>query len=595
MDIQAETRDRGATFMAALAALLIAASLIYMAWDGVRRQRELLDRHLALTAGVVSRGVQVHLLRRLGPMLGMPEPPPPSPGPDAPGAPGGPGHPGRRMGHGGPGAGHGGRGQGVGSLADEFFRETVQGSDIRFVGLVAPDGRILSAFGEPESGELPALPPSAIESIRQGQGWHGLTPQGGKPVFVHLERALRPLAQICEREESFGCAGPGGVWFVLGLGVDEYMRLYAEDMRAAMYQTGFVLGAATIFLFLARAYARRREAGRRLARLEHFNSQLLDTMPDGLLSVDAEGRIDAANAAAAAFLGEGLVGRPLAEVLPGAGVGPDSAADAARRVETGGRKLEILSRSLGEGQGGIALLRDRTESLDLEDRLRQAEKLAAVGRMAAAVAHEVRNPLSSLRGFAQFFARRLAGQKPEEDYAATMVREADRLNKVITDLLFLSRPRAQALEPVDARAVADEVARLIDFDVQERGARLTVSGAGLILGDGDGLKQILLNLLLNALAALPEAGGEVAVTLEAEGGAVRLSVSDNGRGMPPEELERALEPFFTTRQGGTGLGLSIVQSIVESWGGSLSMKSAPDAGTEVHVLLRGAAGEAAHG
>ena len=110
--------------MAALAALLIAASLIYMAWDGVRRQRDLLDRHLALTAGVVSRGVQVHLMRRLRPVMGMPDhmepPPPPPPDEDAPGSPG------RHRGM-GPG---GGRGQGFGAMADEIFRETVQGNNI---------------------------------------------------------------------------------------------------------------------------------------------------------------------------------------------------------------------------------------------------------------------------------------------------------------------------------------------------------------------------------------------------------------------------------------------------------------------------------
>ncbi len=578
MDIQAETRDRGATFMAALAALLIAASLIYMAWDGVRRQRELLDRHLALTAGVVSRGVQVHLIRRLRPFM----PPPPEAPHEAPDGPGRHPGPGRHMGQDRRG------GFGMGSATDEFFRETVQGSDIRFLGLVASDGRTLSSFGEPGSG-TPHLPAEALQAMRQGQGWVGLVPVGGTTVFVHLDRAMRSLAQLCERDESLSCSGPEGVWFVLGLGVDEYLRLHAEDMRAAMYQTGFVLGAATLFLFLARAYARRREAGRRLARLEHFNSQLLDTMPDGLLSVDADGRIGAANAAVSGWLGEGLVGRPLAEVLPDAlsKVAAEAAgAGGPVQTEVGGRRLEMLFRSLGEGQGSIALLRDRTEELDMEEKLRQAEKLAAVGRMAAAVAHEVRNPLSSLRGFAQFFARRLAGQKPDEEYAATMVREADRLNKVITDLLFLARPRVQALEPVDARAVADEVARLIALDVEERGARLVVEGGGVVLGDADGLKQILLNLLLNALAALPGGGGEAAVRVSAAGRMVRVSVSDNGRGMVPEERDRALEPFFTTREGGTGLGLPIVQSIVESWGGSLSIESVADEGTTVHVLLK---------
>ncbi|EPR44802.1 integral membrane sensor signal transduction histidine kinase [Desulfovibrio sp. X2] len=628
MDITTQPATKSVTFMTVLGVVVVTASLIYMAWAGVLRQRDLLDRHLTLTAGVVARGVEAQLMHRLRPLMGRGmgqgmmgggmmgqgmmgggmdrhafepgEVPAPQNGPQAeqPGARGrGPG-----------------RGRGFGSLAGELFRETVQGSDVRYLALVGPDGRYLASFKDPASGPLPELPPKALEAMRQGRTWHGFIEADGKRVFFLLDHAAPPLAALCDSPGETSCElpaqGPGGAsYLVLGLGVDEYLKIYAEDMRAAMYQTGFILCAATLFLYLANAYARRRETGHQLAVLERFNSRLLDTMPDGLLSVDAEGRVSAVNAAAGRLLageaqGEGapgdgtgtadaLVGRPLAEVLPAAVPG-----DGVLAAEAAGHRLEIIMRSLGEGQGRIVLLRDRTEALALEERLRQAEKLAAVGRMAAAVAHEVRNPLSSLRGFAQFFTKRLAGTKPDEDYAATMVREADRLNKVITDLLYLARPRAQALEAVAVRPVTEDVARLLKFDLEERGARLDLALDGqAVLGDADGLKQILLNLLLNALAALPQGeaqggpesgnGGLVSVSAaQAEGGMVRLSVSDNGSGMDEEQRERALEPFFTTRAGGTGLGLSIVQGIVESWGGSVELDSAPGRGTTVHCLLK---------
>ena len=581
MDIQAEHKGRGAAGVMAVAALLVvAASLIFMAWDGVRRQQELLDRHLTLTAGVVSRGVQVHLMRRLRPA--MPHMGPerhderaPRRGPREPAPPDN-------------------SFLGLGPLADEFFRETVQGSDVRWLGLVTADGRPLVAFGEQDMGGPPKIPREALAAMAAGDPWHGFVPMGERRVFLSLERAARPLSQLCSVDPALGCtpAEAETVHFALGLGAEEYLRISAEETRAAMYQTGFILLAASLFLFLASAYARRRETGQRLARLERFNSRLLDTMPDGLLTLDGEGRVDAANQSALALLGrtaEELIGRDVRDMLPEAAVSDESA----RTAMAGGHRLEIIARALGEpdeGRGRIVLLRDRTAESALEERLKSAEKLAAVGRMAAAVAHEVRNPLSSLRGFAQFFAKKLSGQKPDEDYAATMVREADRLNKVITDLLFLARPRAKSLSAVPVRAAAENVARLLALDAEEHGAEIIVEAEDVaVQADADGLSQVLLNLVLNALAALPEHGGTVRILAGREGPLVRLTVADDGRGMDETERERALEPFFTTRPGGTGLGLSIVQGIAESWGGCLEIESVPGAGTRAHVILNAAA------
>nr|WP_279355715.1 ATP-binding protein [Fundidesulfovibrio agrisoli] len=337
---------------------------------------------------------------------------------------------------------------------------------------------------------------------------------------------------------------------------------------------------------------RRRTQGRRLVRLESFHSKLLDSIPEGIMAVDASGMVTAANPAAKNILGEDLAGRsfdslPVAACLrePGEGCAP---AGEWRQQDLDGRHLEILSRSL-DGET-LVILRDRTHLRSLENDLEQSRQLATVGRLAAGVAHEIRNPLSALRGFAQLFASKLKGREPEESYARTMVQEADRLGRVVTDLLYLAKPRPMEPAPVELAALCGELESLLRFDLERRSATFaTALEAPEALADPDALKQALINLVLNALAALPAGGGSVTVRSRARPGGTAVSVEDNGHGMSEEERARALEPFFTTRRDGSGLGLAIVQSIVRHHGGELEIESDPGRGTRVTMFFRSAA------
>jgi signal transduction histidine kinase len=167
----------------------------------------------------------------------------------------------------------------------------------------------------------------------------------------------------------------------------------------------------------------------------------------------------------------------------------------------------------------LILVRDRTDIRRLERDLAEAVKLAAIGRLAAGVAHEIRNPLSSLRGFAQFFAAKLKGREPEETYALTMVHEADRLDRVVADLLFLARPRQLCPETVDLAALTDEVAQILCFDIEHKKAAFTTDlRTATVTADPDALKQALINLILNSLAALPEQGGTITVSSRVNSG-----------------------------------------------------------------------------
>ena len=211
----------------------------------------------------------------------------------------------------------------------------------------------------------------------------------------------------------------------------------------------------------------------------------------------------------------------------------------------------------------------------LEEEIRRKEKLAAVGTLAAGVAHEIRNPLSSIKGYATYFGMRFPEGSEDRKAAGVMVREVERLNRVISELIGLSRP--SDVRPV-AAPLEDSVAhvlRLIAQDAEKRGVRL-VNDLPADLPparmDPDRLGQALLNICLNALDAMPD-GGTLTLGCTVEKQHLVLSVTDTGQGIAPENLNHIFDPYFTTKGHGTGLGLATVHKIVEALEGEVYVRS----------------------
>lgn len=601
MDISFRQRHTNLLLIAALTLVLLGAGLSLLTWQNVQRQQATVREHLDLAARVILRGVEGNLVRELR---------------------------GRFMGRMGPGRGMGpGYGMGPGMMGPgpeaqapapspptdpgalrtrilEMFRDLAESEDIVFVALYGPEGTLMASSHEAGPPDF-SLDPDALRALAETGEWRGMYAARDRDVFVAAARVRPGLAALCAADERPGHPPDlaGGPLLAVGVNASRHMAQFRTYRRAALLQTGYLLVSATLLLGLAFATLRRRERDLALRHLERFHSKLLDSMPDGLLTVDPEGRISAANPAARGILardkedaGAELVGARCAD-LPVLQAAMDSAAGSGWvQAEHAGRSLEVLClpiREPGDAAGQaerLVLLRDRTPIAALERDLEEARKLAAIGRLAAGLAHEIRNPLSALRGFAQFFASKLKGVRPEEDYAQTMVREADRLDKVVGDLLFLSRPRTPDPRSVDLAALAGDLRTLLSLDIERKAAALRIDlAAPAALADPDLLKQALLNLLINGLDALPESGGELSLSSRAlADGRIELVVADNGRGMDEAERERALEPFSSSKKKGAGLGLPIVHKIVRDHGGSLEIVSAAGQGTRVRLLLPGA-------
>lgn len=232
-----------------------------------------------------------------------------------------------------------------------------------------------------------------------------------------------------------------------------------------------------------------------------------------------------------------------------------------------------------------------------EDSLRRAAALAAIGQISALVAHELKNPLAIIRSRSERVRARIeAGKDPREilEWFDAIPAEVDRLDAILTGYLSLARPEAEGEGSARPAAVAHETLELLRPEFERRGLRVETQfeeADELTAAMGArSLRQVLLNLLLNAAQAT-EAGGVVTVRAQRGPGGVLLEVQDTGRGMDEEERRRALEPFFTTRPAGSGLGLTLVQSLVQARGGSLEIRSAPGRGTRVLLRLPEAGGE----
>lgn len=322
--------------------------------------------------------------------------------------------------------------------------------------------------------------------------------------------------------------------------------------------------------------------------LERLQESILRSLSSGLVALDADGREVFHNRAA-----EELLGRAGVPLGPGSLLGQTfdlSGGDRREAVLGGGTTvLGYTASPLAVGadrRGSILIFQDLTRVKRLEDDLRRADRLAAVGRLAAGLAHEIRNPLASLAGSVEVLRETLAPGDDEARLFAIVLRETERLNRLVTNFLHYARPGRADEAPLELRAAVAEAALFFGQGEGREGFALEnrVPGGLELRADASQLQQLFLNLFRNSREAAP-AGVAVAVEARVDGPWVELTVADDGPGMTAEVAERAFEPFFSGRDGGTGLGLATVHRIVENHGGTVALDTGAEQGTRFRIRL----------
>ena len=402
----------------------------------------------------------------------------------------------------------------------------------------------------------------------------------------------------------------------------------AQDLpplRVAIYTIGLnVFGffsVATLTGYLAeglrRADAQLQRASSELADVQAFSRHVVDSLTSGLATTDMTGRVVTYNRAA-----EAITGRPAGEAIgkqaeavlqlpPSLNglFGPAAGRPKQTRVEfvftrVDGRQIEIgmsaapLMTPRGE-TGFILTFQDVTESRKLEREARVQQRLAAVGEMAAGIAHEIRNPLASMSGSIQILRGELPLTDEQGQLMDIVIRESERLNETIRSFLAYARPQRQSMRYLDVRQVITDTATLLQNSAERAETHtiaVDVPAAPVMLQADEGqIRQIVWNLATNGLRAMP-AGGTLTLGVSPprdESPHVAISVSDEGVGIAPEELEGIFQPFRGSFERGTGLGLAMVHRIVSDYSGEVKVNSIKGKGTTVLVRFPATAGAAA--
>lgn len=417
-----------------------------------------------------------------------------------------------------------------------------------------------------------------------------ITLSDGTKVY-ELAETIRPLSLYRLPDSEDFLKYNGGI-IIIGLSMATYELAQQQDFHHAIVMLSILAilgGGAFFFIFVIHQYHR---MNHRLHETQGYTRQVVDSMANGLLSIDDSGRVLSYN-----NLSLEMLGLSIAEIqqldlrkvidFQASGISQtlsQCSATLDREISIAQHNGEQWPLSIsvtpifaaeGACQGAVIILRDLREIKLLEEKVLRTEKLAALGKLSAAVAHEIRNPLSSIRGFAKFLSHALKDRPKDREYADVMVKEVDRINRVVTDLLNFARPLEPEPEYVNPAEIIDHTLRLVEGDAQTRGITIEVdtqNSPPRVYLDTDQITHVLLNLMLNALQALDSGQSmNVGVALDADLSAVSFWVEDEGPGIEKDHIEKIFDPFFTKREKGTGLGLAIVQKIVENHHGKVQV------------------------
>lgn len=494
-----------------------------------------------------------------------------------------------------------------------LVQETAKSPTIAYISIINEQGKVMAAAGEWRDS---STRPPVSQVLSRNVPLTNFAVQDSPKEIFEVAKEFNPVASLeygwenrqsrwqqwCQSKKH-GTPITGRQAIFVGLYTAEFDEARKEDVKQALMMGGilFLLGSAGLyFIFL---YQGIRVSRSTLANMELYTRNVIESIPAGLLTLDTHGRIVSSNGKM-----EELLGKPMAELEgktlrqiagnrqsqmePLVQGGTDFFDLPLEYQQQDGKTIPIkvsaarLLNKDGKWLGTVLTFRDMREIREMEEKLERSRRLAALGRMAAGIAHEIRNPLGTLRGFAQYFGSQAQGGNAKR-YAELMIGEVDRLNRTISALLQFAKPREPEFEKVVLAELLTKTAQLLadDFKSHAVAFELDVPEENIILeADPDLFIQVLLNLLQNALAAVQEEGSIILAARRYDD-AVHIWVRDNGKGMTQEEQARMFDPFFSTRKTGTGLGLAVVHNIVEQHHARINVESESGKGTTITLVL----------
>ncbi len=332
-----------------------------------------------------------------------------------------------------------------------------------------------------------------------------------------------------------------------------------------------------------------------LRDLEFFNKEVIDNMHSGLITTDISGKVLLFNRAAEKITGvkrEVIIGQKIDSFLPFFPFPfPEGRKEDTIIVE-GVQKIIGLGVSTLKGvderiKGYIIIFQDLTDKKRLEAEMKRKEKWAAIGELSSNIAHEIRNPLASLKSSIEMLREDLIPKDYKDKLMRIALNEMDRLNRIISDFLTYSRPTNPEMKKVDIHEILNETVELLK-NVEQNMNNVTIekiySGSLQVNIDPQKMKQVFWNLGLNALEAMPS-GGKLIISTEHSNGFVHIHFKDSGVGIEEMNIEKIFYPFFTTKEQGTGLGLAIAYRIIEEHRGSIKVESSTDIGTNFEIII----------
>lgn len=513
-----------------------------------------------------------------------------------------------------------------GQQVQTLIEETAQVPDVLYITVVNNQGLVLASsnrglIGTQMSTDSPEgkLSPSeginwrfrSIDNQRHAfEVYRYFRPISGRNTWMgnHMGRIMQGRGMMMGMDNDWcfpSTSADEEQVMLVGLDPQPFEDARLEDIRNTAIISGVlvVLGlAGFISMFWLQSY---RSARRSLQDTSAVADQVVTSLPVGLIATDKNGKIAFFNSAAERITGLDLSqarGKESNAVLPYHLCGLTECLDRGESISEKEMECEFAEGKVvpvsisaskiineeGRFVGQVLIIRDLGEIRRLQDEVRRKEKLAAIGGLAAGVAHEIRNPLSSIKGIASYYKSKFEEGSEDREMAGVMIEEVDRLSRVISELLEFARPTKLKPKPSDLNEILMHSVRLVQQEAAAKNVDIQLHLTPDIPDmnvDPDRLTQCFLNLYLNALQAM-EKGGQLTVSSAIrEDDIFAIDIKDNGRGISADDLSKIFDPYFTTKPKGTGLGLAIVHKIIEAHQGQIKVRSALGQGTVFSIAL----------